>query len=69
MKIIDKLKSLFAWKHDHENFGWRCEENMITGKRRAFCKISGGYTPIPNWLFEGPPGSYSVGPYGKQVVA
>lgn len=49
--MIRWLRSLFAWRVVRLEGVWLYEANQVTGQRRAFRVVSGGYSPLDlDWL-------------------
>lgn len=52
--MLTWFRSLFAWRVVNASGVWQYEINRITGKRRAYRRFSGGYTPLNwEWLLAG----------------
>ena len=52
--MFDAIKEGLAWrKVDKGNGHWIYEENSITGQRRAYRNVQGGYVPLDKSWLEG----------------
>lgn len=54
MKMLNKLKAVFAWRDVRDTGVWRYQENSVTGERRAVPGAAKGWRPVDRvWLAGG----------------